>query len=61
MSYGRSEQRCKLWPPKKHWQHKRSSKYSKYIKKAKHRVERYRIKQDIECFDEYNRYDGYEN
>jgi len=32
----------------------------RWDKLIKHRIERRRVKQDIECQPQYNRYDGYE-
>lgn len=60
MAYGKVEQRCPPCKSDKPWQKKGRSKYARWIKIAKHKVERRRVKADIECGPQYNRYGGYE-
>lgn len=60
MSYGIPEQRCPPIPHRKPWQRKRKSRYARYLKLAKHRVERRKARLNPDCIAEYTRYKGYE-
>lgn len=65
MAYGELEQRCNvndIWNTVKDkpWKQKRRSAYSNYLKKAKHKKERRKVKFNIECFPAYNKFHGYE-
>jgi len=46
--------------PDKPWKIRNRSTGRKFLKKALHRRERQRVRNDIDCLPEYKRYEGYE-
>ena len=60
MREAKADLRYWFFRPDKPWQRKSRSAYGKYLKKCIVRSERRRVQQDIECFPEYKRYEGYE-
>ena len=51
---------CIFHNPDKPWKIRSRSGYRGYIKKALHRRERQRLRDNIECPPEYKKYDGWE-
>ncbi len=51
-----------LWKRKtKPWKIiRKHNNYTKFLKKAKHRVERHKMKRDLEYYPSYNKYRGWE-